>query len=68
MLTNGRFFIYSVLVPVKTVLELWETKEYYENLVSLRAVTSVDGMTADWYKMPYDILSEISSIGFLYSK
>ncbi len=33
----------------------------YENLVSLRAVTSIDGMTADWYEMPYDLLSECST-------
>ena len=34
----------------------------YENLISLRAVTSVDGMTADWYRMPNAILSKISNI------
>jgi GMP synthase (glutamine-hydrolysing) len=33
----------------------------YENVVSLRAVTSVDGMTADWSRLPYDFLAEISN-------
>ena len=51
---------FAVLVPVKTVGVMGDQRTY-ENLVALRAVTSVDGMTADWYKMPSDILSEISS-------
>jgi GMP synthase (glutamine-hydrolysing) len=33
----------------------------YENLLGLRAVTSSDGMTADWYRMPDDVLSAISN-------
>ena len=33
----------------------------YENLLALRAVTSTDGMTADWFKMPDDTLAKISS-------
>jgi len=33
----------------------------YENLLGIRAVTSTDGMTADWYRMPYDTLSKISN-------
>jgi GMP synthase (glutamine-hydrolysing) len=33
----------------------------YENAVCLRAVTSVDGMTADWVHIPYEILGEISN-------
>lgn len=33
----------------------------YENVCVLRAVSSVDGMTADWYKMPYATLEKISS-------
>ena len=51
---------FAVLVPVKTVGVMGDQRTY-ENLVALRAVTSVDGMTADWYKMPSDILLEISS-------
>jgi len=33
----------------------------YENLLALRAVTSQDGMTADWFRMPPDTLSKISN-------
>ena len=51
---------FAVLVPVKTVGVMGDQRTY-ENLIALRAVTSVDGMTADWYKLPYDVLSEISS-------
>ena len=32
----------------------------YENLIALRAVTSKDGMTADWFKMPNETLQRIS--------
>jgi GMP synthase (glutamine-hydrolysing) len=33
----------------------------YEYVCALRAVTSVDGMTADWYHMPHDVLSRTSN-------
>ena len=33
----------------------------YENVLGLRAVTSRDGMTADWYQFPYEVLARISS-------
>ena len=33
----------------------------YENTLAIRAVTSTDGMTADWYHMPYDLLAKISA-------
>jgi GMP synthase (glutamine-hydrolysing) len=33
----------------------------YENVIALRAVTSVDGMTADWAKIPYQVLEKISN-------
>ena len=51
---------FCVLIPVKTVGVMGDQRTY-ENLISLRAVTSVDGMTADWYRMPHDILNEISN-------
>ena len=33
----------------------------YENVLGLRAVTSVDGMTADWYPFPHEVLGRISN-------
>ena len=33
----------------------------YEDLIALRAVTSQDGMTADWYNIPYDVLGRCST-------
>ena len=36
-------------------------KRTYENIISLRAVTSVDAMTADWAKLPFELLEKISS-------
>lgn len=51
---------FSVLIPVKTVGVMGDQRTY-ENLLALRAVTSSDGMTADWYRMPADVLSLISN-------
>lgn len=50
----------AILLPVNTVGVTGDQRTY-ENAVALRAVTSVDGMTADWYPMPYDILGEVSN-------
>jgi GMP synthase (glutamine-hydrolysing) len=36
-------------------------KRTYENAVAIRAVTSLDGMTADWAKVPQDVLARISN-------
>ncbi|OUW78265.1 MAG: GMP synthase (glutamine-hydrolyzing) [bacterium TMED217] len=51
---------FAVLIPIKTVGVMGD-KRTYENLISVRAVTSIDGMTADWYRMPTDLLSMISN-------
>lgn len=51
---------FAVLLPVQTVGVMGDQRTY-ENVVALRAVTSTDGMTADWYNMPYDILAGISN-------
>ena len=51
---------FAVLIPVKTVGVMGDQRTY-ENLLGIRAVTSTDGMTADWYRMPYDTLSKISN-------
>ena len=51
---------FAVLIPVKTVGVMGDSRTY-ENLIALRAVTSKDGMTADWYKMPPDVLEICSN-------
>ena len=51
---------FAVLTPIKTVGVMGD-KRTYENVLVLRAVTSVDGMTANWFPMPYETLSKISN-------
>ena len=51
---------FCVLIPIKTVGVMGD-KRTYENLIGLRAVTSVDGMTADWYHFEKEVLSKISN-------
>jgi len=49
-----------VLLPVQSVGVMGDERTY-ELAVALRAVTSVDGMTADWAKLPYDFLARVSN-------
>lgn len=51
---------FAVLLPVQSVGVMGDQRTY-ENVVALRAVTSMDGMTADWYPMPYDLLGRVSN-------
>ena len=51
---------FAVLIPTKTVGVMGDARTY-ENLISLRAVTSVDGMTADYYDLSHEILNRCSS-------
>jgi GMP synthase (glutamine-hydrolysing) len=51
---------FPVLLPVKSVGVMGD-KRTYENIVALRAVTSVDAMTADWAKLPHKLLGTISN-------
>jgi len=50
----------SVLLPFQTVGVMGDERTY-ENAIALRAVTSLDGMTADWAKIPHDLLGRISN-------
>jgi GMP synthase (glutamine-hydrolysing) len=49
-----------ILLPVQSVGVMGDERTY-ENTVVLRAVTSTDGMTADWAHLPYDFLSRVSN-------
>jgi len=51
---------FAVLLPVQSVGVMGDERTY-ENVLALRAVTSVDGMTADWARLPHDALAEISN-------
>jgi GMP synthase (glutamine-hydrolysing) len=51
---------FAVLLPVHSVGVMGDARTY-ENVLSLRAVTSRDGMTADWYPFPHDVLARIST-------
>lgn len=50
----------AMLLPVQTVGVMGDERTY-EFVVALRAVTSTDGMTADWYPLPYEFMAKISN-------
>jgi GMP synthase (glutamine-hydrolysing) len=59
-LYNAVWQAFPVLLPVSTVGVMGDERTY-ERVVAIRAVTSVDGMTADWARLPHDLLARVSS-------
>jgi len=59
-LYNEIWQAFAVLLPIKTVGVMGDERTY-ENVIAVRAVKSVDGMTADWARLPYEVLGIISN-------
>ena len=51
---------FAVLTPLRSVGVMGDGRTY-ANLVAVRAITSEDGMTADWARLPHDLLERIST-------
>jgi GMP synthase (glutamine-hydrolysing) len=59
-LYNSVWQAFPVLLPISTVGVMGDERTY-ERVVAIRAVTSVDGMTADWARLPHDLLARVSA-------
>jgi len=59
-LTRELWQAFVLLLPIQTVGVMGDDRTY-ENVAALRAVTSMDGMTADWAKLPHAVLERIST-------
>jgi GMP synthase (glutamine-hydrolysing) len=51
---------FAVFLPIQSVGVMGDARTY-ENAIAVRAVTSVDAMTADWARIPFEVLERISS-------
>ena len=51
---------FAIILPIKSVGVMGDERTY-ENVVALRFVNSLDGMTADWVKLPYEIMGKIAN-------
>ena len=60
LLRRGTQQSFAVLLPVRTVGVLGDQRSY-EEVVALRSVTTEDFMTADWARLPFDLLAKVSS-------
>jgi GMP synthase (glutamine-hydrolysing) len=60
LLRNGTAQAFAVLLPVRSVGVMGDDRTYHETC-AIRAVTTDDFMTADWARLPYDVLARISS-------
>lgn len=64
MMTSGYYYkvwqSFAVFIPVRTVGVMGDERTY-ENVVGIRVVESVDAMTADWARLPHDLLQTVSS-------
>jgi len=59
-LYNSVWQAFPVLLPISTVGVMGDERTY-ERVIAIRAVTSIDGMTADWARLPHDTLARIST-------
>lgn len=59
-LDNEIWQYFAVLTNIKSVGVMGDERTY-DYTVALRAVTSIDGMTADWAKIPYEVLERVSN-------
>jgi GMP synthase (glutamine-hydrolysing) len=59
-LYHGLWQAFVVLLPVRSVGVMGDGRTY-ENVAAIRSVTSSDGMTADWARLPYEVMAQLSS-------
>ncbi len=57
---NNSWQAFTVLLPISSVGVMGDERTY-ENVCAVRAVTSTDGMTADWTRIPYEVLNRVSN-------